>query len=70
MRSEELQAEVAGIVGRLGTRLQRDPRFAQALLRDTEENSVQTTLEGIEEAILGLVMLHIQVRQPRPRQGL
>lgn len=63
MRSEELQAEVAGIIGRLGTRLHRDPNIARSLLRDTEENSVDTALEGIEEAILGLVMLHIQLRR-------
>ena len=63
MRSEEVAGEVAGIIGRLGTRLQRDPALAQSLTRDTEENSVETALEGIEEAILGLVMLHIQVRR-------
>lgn len=63
MRSEEVQGEVAGIIGRLGTRLQRDPEFARALVRDTEENSVSVALDGIEEAILGLVMLHIQVRR-------
>lgn len=63
MRSEELQGEIAGLISRLALRMRTDPGMARALQRDTEDHSVNITLDGIEEAIIGLVMLHIQVRR-------
>lgn len=65
MRSEEVSSELAGIIGRLRTRLNVDPSFARALALDNEAHTEQVVLEGIEQAITGLVMLHIQVRRRR-----
>lgn len=63
MRSEQLRPELAGIISRLEHRILTDPRFAQVLGRDTADNSTTLTLQGIEDAIVGLVMLHIQMRR-------
>lgn len=63
MRTEELQNELAGLINRMSLRLVRDPKYARALQRDTQDNSVDLTLDGIEDAICGLVMLHIQLRR-------
>lgn len=63
MRSEELRPELAGIISRLEHRILTDPRYAQVLGRDTADNSTTLTLQGIEDAIVGLVMLHIQMRR-------
>lgn len=63
MRSEELRPELAGLIARLEHRILTDPRYAQVLGRDQAENSVAFTLQGLEDAIVGLVMLHIQMRR-------
>jgi hypothetical protein len=61
MQSEELNAEIATILGRLSTKIRTDPAMLRALARG--DGNDETTLAGIEEAIIGLVMLHIQVRR-------
>lgn len=63
MRSEELRPELAGIIARLEHRILTDPRYVQVLGRDEPNNSRDFILSGIEDAIAGLVMLHIQVRR-------
>jgi hypothetical protein len=63
MRSEELRPELAGIIARLEHRILADPAYAQVLGRDDPANSQAFILDGIERAIAGLVMLHIQVRR-------
>lgn len=65
MRSEELRPELAGLIARLEHRILADPRYAQVLGRDTADNSTSFTLQGIEDAIAGLVMLHIQMRRDK-----
>lgn len=63
MRSEELNGEIAGLIGRLQHKVRTDPKMPLYLGRDTEDNSRDLILSGIEDAILGLVMLHIQMRR-------
>ena len=63
MRSEELNSELAGILTRMRSRILADPALAKALALDNQDHSKQVILEGIEQAILGLVMLHMQVRR-------
>lgn len=63
MRSEELNSELAGILTRMRQRILADPAMAKALALDNQKHSEQVILEGIEQAILGLVMLHMQVRR-------
>lgn len=63
MRTDELNAEVAGLIARLSIRMRTDPELARSMNRDTPDSSVDLTLQGIEDAILGLVQLHIQVRR-------
>lgn len=61
MNSDELQGEIAGILGRLSVKMRTDPMMARALLRGTQDTEL--ILDGIEEAIIGLVLLHINVRR-------
>lgn len=63
MESELLGNELAGIIARLNHRLRTDPKYARTMTRDTQDNSLELALEGIEDAICGLVMLHIQLRR-------
>lgn len=63
MRSEELRPELAGIIARLEHRIMADPKYATVLQRDAVDNTKAFTLAGIEDAIAGLVMLHIQIRR-------
>jgi hypothetical protein len=63
MRSEELNGEVAGLISRLQHRVRTDTKMVPVLGRDTKDQSKDLILSGIEDAILGLVMLHIQVRR-------
>jgi hypothetical protein len=63
VRSEELGPELAGIISRMQHRILVDPRYAQVLGRDEPSVSRDFILSGIEDAIAGLIMLHIQVRR-------
>ena len=63
MMSNDLAGEIAGLISRLQHRIRTDPQMPRVLGRDDEQNSTDLTLAGIEEAIIGLVMLHIQVRR-------
>lgn len=63
MRSEVLVNELAGIVRRMEQRINRSPKYAALLEQDSTDQSLQVVLEGIEDAIAGLVMLHIQLRR-------
>lgn len=63
MRSEQLRPELAGLIARLEHRILADPRYAQVLGRDTQDNSRAHTLAALEDAIIGLVMLHVQIRR-------
>lgn len=65
MRTEELLPELAGIIRRLEHRIQRDPKYASLLEVDTEDEAESFALDAIEDAIAGLIVLHIQLR----RQG-
>lgn len=63
MRSEVLVAELAGLIRRLERRIQTNPKYAAVLDVDTTDEALQHVLEGVEDAICGLVMLHIQLRR-------
>ena len=63
MMSSDLNGEVAGLISRLQHRVSTDPKMGQVLQRDTEDQSKQLILSGLEDAIIGLVMLHIQIRR-------
>lgn len=63
MRSEELTNELAGLISRLSHRIQRHPTYTTVLQRDTQDQSLSLTLDGIEDAICGLILLHIQLRR-------
>lgn len=63
MRSDLLVIELGSLIRRLERRIQSHPRYAAVLEVDTTDEAVQHALEGIEDAIAGLVMLHIQLRR-------
>lgn len=65
MRSELFTQELAGVIRRLESRITRDPKYARLFDVDTPDEALQHTLDGIEDAIAGLVMLHIQLRRPK-----
>lgn len=65
MRTELLIQELAGVIRRLEGRITRDPKYARLFEVDTTDEALQHTLEGIEDAVAGLVMLHIQLRRPQ-----
>jgi hypothetical protein len=67
MMSSELNGEVAGLISRLQHRVTTDPKMASVLGRDTKDQSRDLILSGIEDAIIGLVMLHVQVRRELSR---
>lgn len=59
--SEELNSEVAGILARLTVKMRTDPAIARAM--DRNDGGQQLVLDALEEAIVGLVLLHIQMRR-------
>lgn len=63
MMSSDLNGEIAGLISRLQRRVTTEPRMAPVLQRDTKDQSRDLILSGIEDAIIGLVMLHIQTRR-------
>lgn len=63
MRSELLIGELAGIIRRLEINIRSNPRYASLLDVDTQDEALAHVLEGIEDAIAGLVVLHIQLRR-------
>lgn len=63
MNSELLAGELGGIIRRLEHRIKTTPRYAQILEQDSEDESLAQTLGALEDAICGLVMLHIQLRR-------
>ena len=63
MMSSDLNGEVAGLISRLQHRVRTDPKMVPVLGRDTTDQSKDLILSGIEDAIIGLVMLHVQVRR-------
>lgn len=63
MLSELLLQELGGIIRRLENRVRTSPRWANVLQEDTTDASLQVVLEGLEDAICALVMLHIQIRE-------
>lgn len=66
MRSDLLVSELGSIIRRLEHRIKTTPRYAAVLEDvDTQDEALQVALDGIEDAIAGLVMLHIQLRQRR-----
>lgn len=67
MMSSDLNGEVAGLISRLQHRVRTDPKMIPVLGRDTTDQSKGLILSGIEDAIIGLVMLHVQVRRELSR---
>lgn len=67
MMSSELNGEIAGLISRLQRRVTTDAKMASVLGRDTKDQSKDLILSGIEDAIIGLVMLHVQVRRELSR---
>lgn len=65
MRSELLVGELAGIIRRLENRIKTTPKYASLLQQDTEDAALELTLDGIEDAIAGLVLLHIHLRESK-----
>lgn len=63
MRSEILTTELASIIRRLQHRIESTPRYAALLDVDTQDEALAHVLEGIEDAIAGLVVLHIKTRE-------
>lgn len=63
MRSEELITELAGLIRRLERKVRTSPRLADLLDVDTEQESQQQALDALEDAIVALVVLHIQLRR-------
>lgn len=63
MRSEEVNNELAGLISRLQHKVRVDPAMPLYLSRDTEDISRELILSGIEDALIGLILLHIQVRR-------
>lgn len=63
MRSDLLVSELGSLIRRLENRIRTNPRYAAVLEEDRAEDALQHTLDGIEDAIAGLVMLHIQLRR-------
>lgn len=61
MRSELLIGELAGIIRRLEGRILTEPTYARLL--EDEDQAVAHVLKGIEDAIAGLVVLHINIRR-------
>lgn len=63
MRSEVLSGELAGLIRRLQNRIEGEQQYAHLLSTDSKDQSLQHVLRGIEDAIAGLVVLHIQLRR-------
>lgn len=61
MRTEELVPELASLVNRLEFRVKTNPKFHRLLTVDSEAR--EFTIEAIEDAIVGLVILQIQLRK-------
>lgn len=65
MESEPLINELAGVIRRLERRIREDSRYVGPLEADTQDAAERFTLAGLEDAIVGLLILHIQLRQKR-----
>lgn len=61
MIHEEFQSELAGLIGRLSTKVLKDPRVTRAMAYG--DGAEELVLDGLEEAIIGLVLLHINIRR-------
>ena len=61
MRTEELVPELASLVNRLEFRIKTNPRYARLLA--VENETKEFTIEAIEDAIAGLVILQMQLRK-------
>ena len=67
MNSDLLVTELAGLIRRLEHRINTNPKYAEVLGWGSEDEAVQLVLDGLEDAICGLVLLHIQTRKRNGR---
>lgn len=63
MRSEELSGELGALVRRMERRVRSHPMYADLLSAGTDDAELYHVLSSLEDAIVGLVLLHIRTRQ-------
>ena len=63
MRSEELSGELGSLIRRMEGRIRNHPTYADLLASGTDDAELFHVLSALEDAIVGLVLLHIKMRQ-------
>ena len=63
MRSEQLSGELGSLIRRMEQRIRSHPMYADLLSSGTDDAELYHVLSSIEDAIVGLVLLHIRMRQ-------
>lgn len=63
MRSEELSGELGSLIRRMEQRIRTNPMYADLLQQGGSDAEMYHVLSALEDAIVGLVLLHIRTRQ-------
>ncbi len=63
MRSEQLSGELGSLIRRMEQRIRSHPMYADLLSSGSDDAELYHVLSSIEDAIVGLVLLHIRMRQ-------
>jgi hypothetical protein len=63
VNSDILLSELAGLIRRMERRISTDPKYADVLAWGSQEEAEHLVLNGLEDAIAGLALLHIQTRK-------
>ena len=63
MRSEQLSGELGSLIRRMEGRIRSHPMYADLLSQGGNDAELYHVLSSLEDAIVGLVLLHIRTRQ-------
>lgn len=63
MRSEELTGELGSLIRRMEQRIRTHPMYSDLLAQGELDADLFHVLTALEDAIVGLVLLHIRTRQ-------
>jgi len=63
MRSEQLSGELGSLIRRMEQRILQHPMYADLLSSGADDAELYHVLSSLEDAIVGLVLLHIRMRQ-------
>ena len=63
MRSEELSGELGSLIRRMEQRIRTNPMYADLLQQGDNDAELYHVLSALEDAIVGLILLHIRTRQ-------